>query len=278
MRISLGSNCRRYAMTALILVMTLFLAACGRKAKQERELREFAISLMNEGAYGAAIAKFDEALSMHEGGVGEVEIDILKYRAQAEILLGDYEAAEYTYSLLEREDRKRPEYANLRVICIARIGKNLDKAMELYQKEEASDPYGTGHREALYVLGEALVESELASERETGRSLYLDAIADEKRRSGELYDRLGMLCFADGNIDDALEYFQQGLELIDSDEQYRDDTARRTITYNIAVCMEHKSRWQDALTMWKNYEKSYGSTEETAHEIAFLEGILAEAQ
>ena len=261
---------------AILLVMALTLTACGKRARQERELRDFAISLMKDGAYGAAVAKFDEALSMNDGSVGEIEIDILKYRAQTEILMGDYEAAEYTYTLLEREEKKCAEYTNLRIICMARAGKDLGRAIELYEKAEKDDPYGTGHMEALYVLGEALSGSELESQRAKGREFYTAAIEDEKRRSGELYDRLGMMYFDEGNTDGALELFRKGTELIDSDEKYSDDEARRSIMFNIAVCTEYKSDWEGALEIFREYESTYGATDESSHEIAFLEGILSE--
>lgn len=270
------NNSKRAAAAVLLLTLALMLSACGKRARQERELRDFAISLMNDGAYGAAVAKFDEALSMNDGRVGEIEIDILKYRAQAEMLMGDYEAAEYTYTLLEREDAKRTQYTNLRIICMARAGNDLTRAVELYEKAEKDDPYGTGHMEALCVLGEALSGSELESQRAKGKEFYKAALEDEKRRSGELYDRLGMMLFEEGDIDGALEQFKAGCELIASDEKYSDEKAGRSMMFNTAVCMEYQSKWEEALELFREYEETYGSSQESSHEIAFLNGILSE--
>ncbi len=276
MKIPGVNNSKRAAAAVIFLALSLMLSACGKRARQERELRDFAISLMNDGAYGAAVAKFDEALSMNDGRVGETEIDILKYRAQAEMLMGDYEAAEYTYTLLEREDAKRTQYTNLRIICMARAGKDLGRAVELYEKAEKDDPHGTGHMEALYVLGEALSGSELESQRAKGKEFYRAALEDEKRRSGELYDRLGMMLFEEGDIDGALEQFKAGCELTASDEKYSDEKAERSMMFNTAVCMEYQSKWEEALELFTEYEKTYGSSQESSHEIAFLKGILSE--
>ena len=267
---------RRTALIMALVMLTPVLSACGKRARQEKELREFAIALMNEGAYGAAIAKFDEALSMNDGGVGETEIDILKYRAQAEMLMGDYAAAEYTYTLLEREDGKRDEYTNLRIICMARAGSDLSRAIELYEKAEKEDPYGTGHDEALYVLGDALSVSELDSQRAKAKEFYEAALADDKRKSGELYDRLGMMLFNEGDAEGAIEQFDNGLELIDSDEGHADENVRKSIMYNIAVCKEYQAKWEEALEAFQDYEDIYGSSEQSSHEIAFIEGILWE--
>ena len=267
---------RRLALMAVLVMVMPVMSACGKRSRQERELREFAIELMNEGAYGAAIAKFDEALSMNDGRVGEVEIDILKYRAQAEMLMGDYAAAEYTYTLLEREDGKSDEYTNLRIVCMARSGSDLDRAIELYEKAESENPYAAGHTQALYVLGEVLSSSELTSRRESAKSFYEAALADDKRRSAQLYDRLGMMLFSEGDIEGALEQFENGKELIESGESYADEDAQQSIMFNIAVCMEHQAKWEQALEMFKAYEEAYGTTEQSSHEIAFIEGILSE--
>ena len=272
----IGMVLHKAALTMAIVMLMPVLSACGKRSRQERELREFAISLMNEGAYGAAIAKFDEALSMNDGKVGETEIDILKYRAQAEMLMGDYAAAEYTYTLLEREDGKRDEYTNLRIICMAKSGSDLSRAVELYEKAEKEDPYGTGHKEALYVLGEVLGKSELESQRAKAKEFYEAALADDKRRSGELYERLGMMLFNEGDVEGALEQFESGMELIESDESYADEGAKKSIMYNTAVCMEYQAKWEEALEAFKDYEGIYGSSEQSSHEIAFIEGILSE--
>ena len=43
-------------------------------------------------------------------GASAFEIDVLKYRGEAEFLLGDYGAAAYTYDTLAKVDKPRAEY------------------------------------------------------------------------------------------------------------------------------------------------------------------------
>ena len=42
-----------------------------------------------------------------------MELDILKYRAEAEYKIGDYRAAAHTYDVLSQVDGEKPEYAGL---------------------------------------------------------------------------------------------------------------------------------------------------------------------
>ena len=53
---------------------------------------------------------FDLALKEADGVVNAFELDILKYRGEAEFMLEDYEAAAHTYGILADVDGKEPEY------------------------------------------------------------------------------------------------------------------------------------------------------------------------
>ena len=87
----------------------LSLTACGG-SREKYELRETAIQQMENGDYAAAIETFGQALEKSDGFVGEFELDVLKYRAEAEYESGDYKAAARTYDVLSQVDGEKPEY------------------------------------------------------------------------------------------------------------------------------------------------------------------------
>lgn len=81
------------------------------------------ISYLEQGNYEAAIPAFDEAIKYSGGKVGKKEKDGLQYRAEAEYLLKDYEAALYTYTLLIEKDKDRDEYRRMAALCSLELGR-----------------------------------------------------------------------------------------------------------------------------------------------------------
>lgn len=75
---------------AWIGCVTLLLSGCGNKVE---ELRLQGIDLVEKGKYDEAITTLDEAMERSKGRVGEEQYDILLYKAEAEYMLGDYDAA-----------------------------------------------------------------------------------------------------------------------------------------------------------------------------------------
>ncbi len=91
------------------LLAAVLLCGCG-ESKEAKEARLSGIERMAEGDYGGAIASFEEALEASDGIVDRFELDILKYRGEAEYLARDYAAAAYTYGTLEQVEGERAEY------------------------------------------------------------------------------------------------------------------------------------------------------------------------
>ena len=58
------------------------------------------IAYLEAGDYEAAIGAFNTALAHTDAKVTTVEYDVLKYRAEAEVLSGKYEDALETYTIL----------------------------------------------------------------------------------------------------------------------------------------------------------------------------------
>lgn len=70
--------------------VALLLTGCGNRVE---ELRLQGIDLVEKGKYEEAITTLDEAMERSKGRVGAEQYDILLYKAEAEYMLGDYDAA-----------------------------------------------------------------------------------------------------------------------------------------------------------------------------------------
>lgn len=90
-------------MLAAAAVSALLFSGCGRKM-DKYELRELGIEAMRAGDYEGAKQRFAEALDASKGQVSELQYDILKYRAECELRLQQYEDAKNTYTALSELD------------------------------------------------------------------------------------------------------------------------------------------------------------------------------
>ena len=92
-----GNSLGRFA--AVFCAAAMVLAGCDGVTEEQLATRESAIGMMENGDYEGAVATFN-GLVEEATKVTEFELDILKYRAEAEFLLEDYEAALHTYRTL----------------------------------------------------------------------------------------------------------------------------------------------------------------------------------
>lgn len=101
---------RKLCLLGVLAALSIFASGCFGGGKEKYTFRENGIDLLEAGDYEGAIQAFDQALEASDGMVGNFELDILKYRAEAECGTGDYEAAANTYAVLNQVDGERPEY------------------------------------------------------------------------------------------------------------------------------------------------------------------------
>ena len=268
------SKLRKILLAACIVITVCVLCACGKNTRKEKELRKQAIGFMEQGDYSAAVARFDEALSYKDGKYGSLEIDILRYRAEAEVLAGEYANAANTYAQLAREDGEKPEYLNLEVICMVRGNQSLSKALDLYRHSCELDPHGTGNREALYALGTALSRSNDEQNVKIAKELYEQALNSEEGATGEIYNRIGSLVFEQGDIDGAIDWFQKGIDFIQNHPELNEQDVLISLKYNTAICYEYKQDYKTAKALFEEFAQQYGSNEVIEHEIAFLESRI----
>ena len=102
-----------HKMTSLViwLLVAILLTACGGNDKYA--LRDQGIELYNSGKYAQAILAFDSAMEASDGQVSELQYDILKYRGECEIRIGDYQAAKESYGALYELCKDSPDYADI---------------------------------------------------------------------------------------------------------------------------------------------------------------------
>ncbi len=76
---------------------------CARDADRY-ELRDEAVALYQQGDYQGALSKLDEALKASDGQASGLQYDILKYKAECELRIGDYSEAKTAYEALVKLD------------------------------------------------------------------------------------------------------------------------------------------------------------------------------
>lgn len=85
---------------ALCGCMILVCTGCNSREKDQMSYRQKGINLMENGKYEEALVEFQNALDLSLGEIGEEEVDICFYKAEAQYYLGDVEGAMSTYSAI----------------------------------------------------------------------------------------------------------------------------------------------------------------------------------
>lgn len=183
-------NAHRLISIAAVLMTALMLTAC--TAEDKYALREQGMELYKSGDYAAAIEAFDKAMEASDGQVSELQFDILKYRGESEIRLGDYAAAKESYNALYELCKDSTDYADIEQIYneLGALDK-IQAAAELIKSGKYSEAYA------------ALEKYAKADGTFTGAAaIYNRAVCAEYL----------------GSFDEAYELFRQYLEVYPEDE------------------------------------------------------------
>ena len=251
---------RKLCLLGVLAALSIFASGCFGGGKEKYTFRENGIDLLEAGDYEGAIQAFDQALKASDGMVGNFELDILKYRAEAECGTGDYEAAANTYAVLNQVDGERPEYLGRSCLLYVKAGA-VDKALEQYQRAYAKDPAGETTQEALLAVGQGLTD---AGRFDDAMGLYESALSGGMKNA-ELYNRMGLCQLDAGKVSDALDYFVQGLSMADQEPE-----VRKKLVYNKAAAQEQNADFAGAFTTLESYVQEFGSTAEIEKEMTFL--------
>lgn len=255
-------------------------------SSKKRQIRQEGIEMMVTGDYAGAIGAFDTALEKSGKKQGEFNRDVLRYRAEAEYRLKDYEASIHTYDLLLEMDPDISSYLYAQSMCYAGLG-NTDKAVSCYQAGTVLDKdkqAGAGKLEALLAAGGACVD---AQEYEKAMGLFEDARM-KGMEHGQIYNQMGLCQMAEADYEGALDSFEQGYETLVTgyklgsgtdvaqaaaalpQEAVPDMALLKELAYNRAVSYEYLNQYQKALGLFEEFEGAFGPNEDAEHEIAFL--------
>ena len=251
---------RNHIASALLIAGMLFLlTGCGHVTEEMKAGKENGIALMENGDYEGAVAEFDSLIDQTKH-VSSFEIDVLKYRGEAEFMLGDYGAAAYTYDTLVKVDKPRAEYYYLGAVSLANSGDAEGAENRLESGTKADEKHAAaGYAEAMEALGAAY----MTAGDETKADEIYQTLVEEGFSSTEVYNRWMMAAMKKGDYEEALQHGEAGLAL-------SDDRAKKEIAFNQAVCYEYLGQYEKALELFRSYEEQYGQDEKADHEIAFL--------
>ena len=143
------------------------LSGCGAESKEAKEARMTGIEQLNAGNYQDAIDSFGKALDESDGIVNSFELDVLKYRGEAEYKLADYKAAAQTYGILAEVDGGKAEYLYYKAASEAAAG----------QAEDAEKDFAAAEEKAK--------NSKKSSAAAPGVSLAFTALASAARDAGD---------------------------------------------------------------------------------------------
>lgn len=140
---SLQSAGRMILATAMFCLTMISLTACGGADKYE--LRESAVALYDAGDYKDALEGFNAALTASDGQVSELQFDMLKYKAECQLRLGEYADAKKSYeALLQLDEVKENENSYNDII------KQLDALEKISSAKKLFD--SGSFREAMEIL------------------------------------------------------------------------------------------------------------------------------
>lgn len=202
---------------------------------------------MNLSDFPEAKEDFDKALAMEPANYDRL-IEIYKVLEHF-----GYESVgqEYLRTALETGGKKMDNF------CIGRIYYYLGEYEKAYLALEQATEKG-GEESYLY-LGrayEATGDYNYASNVYTG---YLNSYEG----SAELYNQLGLCEMAKGDYQKALEAFQAGMQLEDSDMV-------QTLSFNEIVAYEYLGEYEKAYALLDNYLRNYPDDAQAAREHDFL--------
>ncbi len=226
------NRCKKYVSGVLLLVFMAFLCTgCSERVENQMTYRQKGISLLENGKYEDALVEFQNALDMSLGEIGEEEVDICFYKAEAQYYLNDIEGAMHTYTAiidfnedakayflrgnlyysLNEEEKALNDYAQ----ALKKDKKNYDlyigvyEALSAHGKDKEAQDY---LNQALEISGNSAFDKMqkgrihfLLGESETAISLLEEAIKGREESAyyylAEIHEALGNAQAAQDNID-----------------------------------------------------------------------------
>lgn len=187
--------------TVLLAFVLLLCTGCGsEREEKKRACRINGITLMENGKYEEALEEFQEALDLSLGEIGEEEMDICFYKAQAQYMLGDVEGTMGTYTAIIDYNENAKAYF-LRGNLYYSLGEEK-KALKDYEKALEQEDNN-------YELSIGVYEALMAHGKEKEAQTYLNQALENKGNSS--YDKMqkGRIHFLLGENETALSLLKE---------------------------------------------------------------------
>lgn len=266
----------------LFIGFILILTGC---SSREKEAFEKGKLLLDEGKYVEAVGEFDRAIDFHGSkNIRGLEIDILRYRAEAEYMAGEYEAAEHTYKLLMSADEERSEYFDMLAIiytnlCDTDMDIEIDDAIEMYEKSHNLGVKSGVHINAGLAIAhyyEEIYDKNMDVAYLDQSEEYLKKLLDETgRKNAKVLAVYAEHLSKREDYENALTAVEEGIALLDGkDLNENEEEVLKSLIFSRGACYEYMSDYERALECFNQYIENYGETEKVAHEVAFLKSRL----
>ncbi len=170
------------------------------RENNKRALRGKGITYYNRKQYQEAISQFDAALAI--GALSELDMDILYYKGDALVTIGEYEQAGATYSRIIERNSKEAEAFGKRAYTYLRAGE-FDQSLADYEEAIRLEPDNFAYYFGKYELM-------LARKDEVGASAVLSQAAAIEADSKEDRYHQARIRYYQGNYDAALTELSEG--------------------------------------------------------------------
>ena len=267
---------------AVGVLAAIMLGGCSGK---ERKNFEAGKALLNEGKYAEAVEAFDKAIEAHgSNSIRGLEIDILRYRAEAEYRAGDYKAAEHSYRLLTSADENRSEYMDMLAIIYTKLSNtdmdiNIDNAIDMYEKAAKQDDKSELHINAGITIAEYyedMYDKKMDVTYLDSAEEFLEKLLKETgRKNAKILAVYAKHMSKREDYDKALEAVDDGIALLEKKKLNKsEDETLKSLMFSRGSCYEYKGDYNKALEAFNAYIEKYGEDESVSHEVAFLKARI----
>ncbi len=249
--------CYKIAIAAMMVALAFNVSACGQKNNEKQDAyRQYGITCMESGKYEEAIESFQSALDQSLGKVSEKEIDICFYKAKAQALSGDSEAAMETYNAIIKYNKDARAYY---------LRGNL--YFDMGQKEQALADYEQAVKEdkknyEIYIgIYQSMCSHDMEAEGQKYLSLAMELKGDKTK--DQLYK--GRISYLLGDTANAIAYLQKAQE-----------AKEPLASYYLGLAYEKEGNTQQAKTCIQEYIDSGVATSYDLYELGTNEAEEAD--
>lgn len=199
----LKNHSRKYIYILVGILTVLLCTGCTDREEKQLEFRQQGINLMQNGDYEEALEAFQSALDLSLGEVGETEMDICFYKAEALYHLNDIKGAWNTYTAIISFNENPKAYFLRGNLYYSR--NQEEKALKDYAaaiEQEKKD----------YDLYIGVYEALMAHDREKEAQEYLNQALEIKGNSA--YDKMqkGRINFLLGEEETAVSLLKEAIK------------------------------------------------------------------